>query len=292
MSQFSQQNFKFGAAKLQASNKSLLSLTSNDGGEMLVQSATSGDYISVALGPGGLNQECFNGTAIVNGQQNQSLLSNTLYSVYLRNLDGNEYNCKLEFWETFKGHNPIIEGNGLYVANTGGVNIGLMYLGQVFTQNNDISTLIFASAHLKQCVYSHFNPWKLGFQTDVIPTTLNENASGRQVAPTILTVTEGIADAQDISASINFYGTHSQVLISFCIEVNGTAIDEKGGSQHWMLRSPLQYLTIANANCWYQLNANFMSAPPIGVYTVYPIINYKGPGSITCHTQILGKLSY
>src|SRR5947209_9173701 len=190
MSTFSQLNYKHGAAKLQSSSSTVLSLTGNDGGNILVQSATTGNFMPVALGPAGINQNLFNGTADVMFQPNQSLQAQTLYSVYLRNLDGTESGCVMSFWPTFQGYNPTIissgDGMGMYVANTGGVNVGLMYLGQVFTGASDISTVIGPAASMRQPCYSQFNPWKFGFQTTpVVASAFTTAQNGVQASPTI-----------------------------------------------------------------------------------------------------------
>lgn len=290
MSAFSQQNFKHGVAKLQSATPTLLCLTGNDGGNILVQSATTGEYMPVSLGPAGRNQECFNNTAYVKGVPNQSLAPNTLYSVYLRNFDGTEDGSRLDFWPTFEGFNPTIDPNGLYVGNTGGINIGLMYLGQLWSGDSNISTLIAPSMHMRQPCYSHFNPWTFGFQTDVLQSNaFTSGMSGPQPAPTILTVTEGISESPSFSGLLNFYGNDPSTiggLVTYCLEVSGTSIDGP-----WSVRSPIQYHTITKDNAWVTLVANWNSAPPIGVYTARPVISYSGSGSILFRSSILGNLS-
>lgn len=281
--------FKHGAAKLQTGTPTQLCLTSNDGGMILVQNAVTGDYMPVSLSPAGRNVECFNNTACVEGVENQSLAPNTLYSVYLRNLDGTEENCRLEFWRTFQGHNPTIDMNGLYVGNTGGINVGLMYLGQLWTGNSNVGTRIAPQPDLYQPCYSHFNPWKFGFQSTVVQLNgFNAQSSGVIASPSILTVTEGISDCPEISAALNFYGNDPSTIggyVTFCIEVKGQSVDGA-----WSVRSPEQRWTITKDNAWISLNAQWMSAPPIGVYTARPVITYQGGGSLTCQVQLLGKL--
>ena len=287
--------FKHGAAKLQSGSSSQLCLTSNDGGMILAQSALTGDFMPIPLGPGGLNQECFNNTACVMGTVNQSLAANTLYSVYLRNLDGTTWNNRLEFWPTFSGFNPTLQGNGLYVGNTGGVNIGLMYLGQLWTANSDIATVIAPAENLKQPCYSHFNPWTFGFQTTFKQcNNFTQGMSGTQSSPSILTVTEGLSESPEFSASLQFYGNAANTIggyVTFGIEVSGTAINGAGGSTPWSVTTELQRWTITKDNQWITLTANWMSAPPIGVYTAKPVINYTGSGSILYRCGLLGKLS-
>lgn len=286
--------FKNGAAKLQTGSSSQLCLTGNDGGMILVQSASTGDFMPISLSPAGRNVECFNGTCYVEGVANQSLQPNTLYSVYLHNLDGTDANCQLQFWRTFSGFNPTINPNGIYVGNTGGINIGLTYLGQLYTGNSDISTRIAPADHLYQPCYSHFNPWNFGFQTtDVQCNAFNQGMSGVQQAPTILTVTEGISECPDIFGTLNFYGNDPSTIggtVSYCIQVSGTAINGSGGSQPWTSSSPMQYLTITKDNAWMSIISKWQSAPPIGVYVVRPIINYTGSGSILYRTNLLGNI--
>ncbi len=287
--------FKHGAAKLQSGTSSQLCLTSNDGGMILAQSATTGDFTPFSLSPAGRNVECFNGTCYVEGVANQSLQPNTLYSVYLHNLDGTDANCQLQFWRTFQGFNPTIDPHGIYVGNTGGINIGLTYLGQLYTGNSNISTLIAPGEHLQQPCYSHYNPWTFGFQTtDVQCNAFHQAMSGVQQSPTILTVTEGISESPEFVGHLNFYGNDVLTIggtVSYFIQVSGTAINGNGGSQAWTVSSPTQYLTIGKDNQWYSLTANWMSAPPIGVYVARPVISYTGNGSILYRTSILGKLS-
>lgn len=290
MSSFSQLNFKHGAAKLQSGSSSQLCLTSNDGGEILVQSATTGEYIPIALSPAGINQECFNHTANIMGVPNQSLQANTLYSCYLRNTNGLENGCHHEFYPTFQGFNPTIDPNGLYVGNTGGINIGLMYLGQLWTGNSNISTIISPAEHMQQPCYSHFNPWTFGFQTTITQVNaFNAGMSGVQSSPSILTVSEGISESPEFTGFLNFYGNDPSTIggfVTYCIEVSGMSIDGA-----WNVRSPVQYFTLTKDNAWYSLTANWMSAPPIGVYTARPVITYSGGGSILYRTQLLGKLA-
>lgn len=295
MSIFSQLNFKHGAAKLQSASSSLLCLTSNDGGEILVQSAVTGDLIPIALSPGGINQELFNATASVMGTPNQTLAANTLYSVYLKNLDGLETGCVLDFWPTFSGYNPTLQANGMYIGNTGGPNIGLMYVGQIWTGSSNISTVISPADHMAQPCYSHFNPWTFGFQTNEVQLTSFVQAnSGVQSTPSILTVTEGISECPGFTGLLNFYANTAASIggyVTFYIQVSGTGINGSGGSTAWTVNSPVQFLTIKNDNTWYSLSAEWMSAPPIGVYTAKPYIAYTGAGSLTIHTSLLGKLS-
>lgn len=294
MSIFSQLNFKHGTAKLQSASSSLLCLTGNDGGNILVQDAISGNYMPVALSPFGINQELFNGTAHVEGVANQTLTANTLYSVYLKNPDGIEANSYLEFWRTFSGFNPTIDPNGLYVGNTGGINISLMYVGQIWTGNSDISTIVALTAHLKQPCYSHFNPWHFGFQT----TTLTINSftqanNGVQNGLSILSVTEGISECFEVSGFVGVYGVSlsASTTIQYQIQVSGTCINGSGGSAAWTSLSPAKYLTIPATSQWVNIEAEWMSAPPIGVYVIQPVISLLNPATCIIQTALLGKLS-
>lgn len=287
--------FKHGAAKLQSGSSSQLCLTGNDGGMILAQSATSGDFTPYSLSPAGRNVECFNGSCCVEGVPSQSLQPNTLYSVYLHNLDGTDANCQLQFWRTFAGFNPTIDPHGIYVGNTGGINIGLTYLGQLYTGSSNISTLVAPGEHLQQPCYSHYNPWTFGFQTTFKQVnSFTQGMSGTQSSPSILTVTEGVSESPEFTGTLQFYGNASNTIggyVTFGIEVSGTAINGVGGSTPWSVTTELQRWTITKDNQWITLTANWMSAPPIGVYTAKPVINYTGAGSLLYRCGLLGKLS-
>lgn len=286
MSTFSQLNFKHGAAKLQSASSSLLCLTSNDGGELLVQSATTGKWMPLTLSPAGLNQELFNNTACVEGVPNKSLSPNTLYSVYIKNLDGTEAGCKMDFYRTFAGFNPGIDISGIYIGNTGGPNIGLTYVGQVFTGNNDISTIIGPCPNMRQPVYSHFNPWTFGFQSTSVIIPNFTQANNGPTGPSILTVTEGISESPEFTALCGTYALTLPQTIEFYIEVSGMSI-----TGPWSSRSPSQYFTCNHTSSWFTMVANWMSAPPIGVYTARPVIKLLNPGTCYISTSILGKLT-
>ncbi len=292
MSTFSQLNFKFGQCKLQATSATRLDLTSHDGGNILVQNVTTGQYYPIALGPGGsTGQELFNGTAFVEGVANQSLASNTLYSVYLKDIDGNETRVKMDFYRTFSGYNPTVEGNGLFVGNTGGPNIGLMYLGQVYTDNNNVTSVLAPAKDLKHRTYSHFLPWTFGFQTTTQVIKMRQATDISTLIPTILTVSEGISEGPEAYGSINFYSDKQNDLVTYQIEVSGTAIDGAGGSVAWSSLSPIQYATIGHTYNWQQLSAFWASAPPIGVFTIKPVITYSGTGNLVVRTQLCGRIT-
>lgn len=294
MSLFSQSNFKHGACKLQASTGTMLSLTSNDGGNLLIQNAVTGELYPVATGPGGMpNQELFNNTACVEGVSNQSLLLNTLYSVYIRDTNGNENYIKFEFWRTFSGYNPTLNGDGLYIGRTGGPNIGLMYVGQLYTGDGDIRSVLDPTLKdLKQFCYSHFNPWTFGWQTKTVEVSGTESSNWESQLPSIVTVTEGLSESPKASGFVNYYATLPGGYISYFIRVKGTGVDELTGSSEWCVDSPIQYGSpMGAAYRWSSLTANWLSAPPIGVYTIQPVIKYVGPGNIVFRTQLLGELT-
>ncbi len=275
MDNFSQVNFKHGCAKLQSASSSLLCLTSNDGGELLIYNTETKDYMPVPLGPGGINQELFNNSANVEDILNSSLKPNTLYSVYLNS------DCTLRFYETFKRGNPTLDGYGIYIHP---INKSV-YVGQVYSGNNNISTIITPSIHMQQPCYSHFNPWLFGFQTTVlIGNKFTKSMNGVQQYPSLLTVTEGISECFKINGSLNFKGGFFGT-ISYCIEVNGTSIDGP-----WVSSSPKQTVSTKHFS-WQLLTATWMSAPPIGVYTVKPVIEFTGFGKLEYKTHLLGELS-
>jgi hypothetical protein len=290
MSTFSQQNYRHGNARLNANDSSNLALVSNDGGEILVQNSSTGDYFPVALYPSGIVQNLFNNTAYVMGTANQSLSSNTLYSVYLMNLDGTESGCVMDFWPTFSGYNPIIESNGMFVANTGGVDIGKMYLGQIWTGSSNIQTVM-TGDNLQQCAFSHFNPWCFGFQTNQNNVNFSPSMNGAQSSPSILFASEGIVGCSVIHGQLIIVGNNVGSTINFSIQVSGTAIDGSGGSQSWTVSSPMVNKTITTTNCCETLSAVWMSAPPIGIYTAKPVINLNS-GSATIACSLLGEIIY
>ncbi len=279
--------YKHGKCKLQCGVPSLLCLTSHDGGSLVVQSATTGEYIPIKLGPEGLNQECFNNTAVVDEQENKSLVPNTLYSVFVRNLDGTEEGNRLEFITSCQGFNPlIIESNGFYVANTGGPNIGLMYVGQVFSGNSDMSSHMAPSKYLTCPVSSHFNEWNFGFQsTPIIKSNFTPANNGLQTDPTILFVTEGISSCPTIQATLDFLPLVDNTTFEFCIHVSGQTIT---GS--WVTTSIVRYCTGKFGN-WTNIDALWQSAPPVGVYTAKLVINCLS-GRADIRSSMLGNIGY
>lgn len=293
MSIFSQLNFKFGAAKLNSNNANELALVGNDGGEILVYSPITSDFISCALNPGGLVQNLFNNTCYIMGVANQTAAANTLYSVYLRNLDGTENGCVMDLWPTLSGYNPDLNNSNMYIKTIN--DVPLIYLGQVWTGSSDISTIISPATDLRQPCYSHFNPWNFGFQSTVVQSSpFTQGMSGVQSSPSILTVTEGISECPSFHASLNFYGNDPATVggfVEFYIQVSGQCIDGAGGGTTWTSNSPTQYLTVKNHSTFYQMTAEWMSAPPIGVYTAKLVVNYTGSGSLLYRSQMLGRLS-
>lgn len=285
-----------GQCYLTASTNSLLSLSGWHGGNLYVKSVTTGDYLELALGPNGIGQELFNGTAYVHGVPNQSLAPDSLYSVYVRNLNGLPYigppHNVLDFYVTFAGYDIQTNGDCITIGPPPIDN--LTYVGLVFTGNSNISTVIGPSDHMRQTVYSHYNQIFLGFQSNVVSVSgFTQGMSGIQASPSILLVTEGLSDCPVIDGTLNFHcNVEDGDYVSYQIVVKGTAINGTGGFQPWESRSPLQFHSVTKANRWQQLTATWQSAPPIGVYTAYPVINYFGSGSLTYRTQLLGKLHY
>ncbi len=301
MSQFSQLNFKHGTGKLQASTSSMLSLTSQDGGNVLVKSAIDGSYIPVDLNPAGLNQECFNNTAYVSGIPNQSLSSNTLYSVYLRNLDGNTTpnpaSNIFDFYPTLSNGQPgSIDMNGLYLGpNT---TSQYMYLGQVYTGNNDLSPIIGSAADMRQNVFSHIGQvWTLGYQTtNVCNNSFTMANNGIQSSPSIFTVTEGVCECPEFTGTINFLSTSTppaNTYIAFCLQITGQGIDHMGGGGSYSVQSPLQYLTIRNAFEWQQGIVKWKSAPSIGTCKarLYIMLNSSANITLWMNMNILGNIT-
>lgn len=276
-------SFKHGTAKLQASTSTMVSIGGNDGGAILIQSATTKDYqLSTNFG---LSQELFNNTANIEGISNQSLSPNTLYSVYIANIDGKEWNNELQFWPTFDNNNPTLENNGLYVNSKN----GSTYLGQIYTNNCNIITVMGSTENLVQNCYSHFNPWSFGFQTTQVSGSFKKSMSGSQSTPSILTVTEGISDCPIFNGQLTFKGGCPGSTVSYYIKVEGTSIGAIGGS-NWVCNSPIQTVKILNPFRTHVLNSMWGSAPPIGIYKATPVIIYTGIIPLIYSTELLGQL--
>lgn len=292
MTILTRESYKQGKCKLQSGTSSLLCLTSHDGGSLMVQSATTGEYIQVDLDPGGLNQELFNNTCVINGVENKSASPNTLYSVYVRNLSGNTYKSdnRLELWET-KDFLPTLESQGFFVANTGGPNVGLMYVGLVYTGNSNISTILAPGLNLRCPVYSHFNPWAFGFQTTTaINSNFTQSNNGVQNNPSIFFVTEGLMDCPLIIATVNFYSSVSKTF-EVALNISGEGKSEGTAYGPWNQNTQSVFVT-APANSWQQVVVSWMSAPPTGHYTAKPIINMLNSGTATVRVHMLGHIPY